>query len=70
MTNPIAVLLLPGLMNDGRVWDPILKSMPDERAVVVVPTHMADTIAALAASAINLMPPGKFGVAGFSPAAT
>lgn len=66
MTNPTSLLLLPGLMNDGRVWDPIRKSMPDERHLVTASTHLTDSIAATAASAIASMPPGKFGVAGFS----
>ncbi|WP_073468703.1 alpha/beta fold hydrolase [Rhizobacter sp. OV335] len=66
MTTPIPLLLLPGLMNDGRVWEPIRRSMPAGRNFIVAATHMADTIEASAAAAVQAMPPGMFGVAGFS----
>lgn len=66
MTTPTPLLLLPGLMNDERVWEPIRRSMPDARHLVIAPTHLADTIEAVASSAIQSMPPGKFGFAGFS----
>ncbi len=66
MTNPTPLLLLPGLMNDSRVWNPIRKAIPQERHVTAAPTHLRDSIAATASSAIASMPPGKFGVAGFS----
>ncbi len=64
--NATPLLLLPGLMNDARVWDPVVKSLGSKRGVTVAQTHMADTVQALAASAITLMPPGRFAVAGFS----
>ncbi|RQO52373.1 hypothetical protein DBV14_16050 [Variovorax sp. KBW07] len=66
MTNQTPLLLLPGLMNDERVWDPVRKALPTGRDVVVSSTHTADTIPALAASALAAMPSGKFAVAGFS----
>ncbi|WP_198085106.1 alpha/beta fold hydrolase [Variovorax sp. E3] len=65
MTNTLP-LLLPGLMNDARVWDPIRQALPIGRDVVVSPTHAADTIEAQAASALAAMPDGSFAVAGFS----
>ena len=66
MTKPIPLLLLPGLMNDERVWDPITRPDPEGRAIVVSATHTADTVQALAAAAIRAMPTGPFCVAGFS----
>lgn len=66
MQIPTPLLLLPGLMNDTRVWDPLRTALPKARDVVVAPTHTADAIAVLAASAIDAMPPGPFAVAGFS----
>jgi pimeloyl-ACP methyl ester carboxylesterase len=66
MTTPIPLLLLPGLMNDHRVWEPIRKSMPERGSIFVSATHLADTIEASAAAAIEVMPSGKFCVAGFS----
>lgn len=66
MTNPTPLLLLPGLMNDERVWEPIRKSDPARRDMRVIATHTADSVDALATAAIAAMPPGMFAVAGFS----
>ena len=66
MTNPVPLLLLPGLMNDARVWDPITQPNLEGRTIVVSATHTADTVQALAAAALHAMPTGLFCVAGFS----
>jgi pimeloyl-ACP methyl ester carboxylesterase len=66
MAHQTPLLLLPGLMNDARVWKPIQDALSSERKVSVSQTHLADAISPLAASAIDSMPPGKFAVAGFS----
>jgi pimeloyl-ACP methyl ester carboxylesterase len=66
MRNNVPILLLPGLMNDARVWKHVLDALGTGREVVVAPTHTADTISALAACAADLMPKGRFAVAGFS----
>lgn len=66
MAHPTPLLLLPGLMNDERVWQPIREALPAAHPVVVAKTHLHDTIAAIAAAAHALMPPGPFAVAGFS----
>ena len=66
MTDQIPLLLLPGLMNDARVWDPICQASPSGRPTVVSPTHTADSVAAMAAAALNAIPQGRFAVAGFS----
>ena len=60
------LLLLPGLMTDGRMWDPILHALSHERLVVIGQTHVADNMADLAAAALASMPDGPFAVAGFS----
>ncbi|MBW8893087.1 MAG: alpha/beta hydrolase [Burkholderiales bacterium] len=60
------MLLLPGLMNDARVWGPILQVISLDRVVVKGQTHIADNIGALAAAALARMPAGRFAVAGFS----
>lgn len=60
------LLLLPGLMNDERVWDPVVLAVPPGRTVVLGQTHTADNVADLAASALAQMPAGRFAVAGFS----
>ncbi|MFG6433662.1 alpha/beta fold hydrolase [Roseateles sp. LYH14W] len=60
------LLLLPGLMTDARMWDPVLHALSHERLVVIGQTHVADNMAELAAAAISNMPDGPFAVAGFS----
>lgn len=60
------LLLLPGLMNDARVWDPVLRALSPERIVVIGQTHGADNMTELAAAAVASMPQGRFAVAGFS----
>src|SRR5689334_20078160 len=64
MTTPL--LLLPGLMNDHRVWAPVSAAIQGERHVLVAPTHLRDSAEASARDAIAAMPPGPFAVAGFS----
>lgn len=60
------LLLLPGLMTDARVWDPVLHALARERLVVIGQTHVADNMADLAEAALSAMPDGPFAVAGFS----
>jgi len=60
------LLLLPGIMNDARVWHPVEEALPRGRKVVVGNTHLHDHVSAIAAAAIESMPPGKFAVGGFS----
>ncbi|WP_049965543.1 alpha/beta fold hydrolase [Variovorax sp. CF313] len=60
------MLLLPGLMNDQRVWETIRHALSADRFVAVAETHTANNVAALAVSALSLMPSGPFAVAGFS----
>jgi pimeloyl-ACP methyl ester carboxylesterase len=65
MTTPL--LLLPGIMNDGRVWMPVRGAfVPTDRRTVVARTDLHDHVTAIAAAAISLMPEGPFAVAGFS----
>lgn len=63
-TTPL--LLLPGLMNDARIWNPLTTALAGERTVHVAPTHLHDRIAESARDAIAAMPAGAFAVAGFS----
>ena len=65
MPRATPLLLLPGILNDARVWRP-LEPVAAERKVVVAKTHLQDSTSAIAAAAIKLMPPGPFAVAGFS----
>jgi len=60
------LLLLPGLMNDERVWNPIRPPPTTGRTVITAQTHSADSMAALAIAATAQMPAGRFAVAGFS----
>jgi len=60
------LLLLPGLMNDARVWQSVVREIEHERTCVVFPTHQEEGVENIAAAAIRTMPPGPFCVAGFS----
>lgn len=66
MSKPTPLLLLPGLMNDERVWQSVQDGLPSGREIKVGLTHEADTVSAMAAKAIETLPPGRFAVAGFS----
>jgi len=67
MAHAPPLLLLPGLMNDGRVWMPVRGAFqPADRDLVVARTDLHDHVTAIAAAAISLMPAGRFAVAGFS----
>lgn len=61
-----SLLLLPGLMNDERVWAPILAALSAGRSVHVAPTHHYSNVEESARKAMADMPPGSFAVAGFS----
>jgi pimeloyl-ACP methyl ester carboxylesterase len=65
MNSLTPLLLLPGLMNDERVWWPIRHAVAG-RTLVNANTHFADSIPAIADAAIAGMPVGRFAVAGFS----
>jgi pimeloyl-ACP methyl ester carboxylesterase len=61
------LLLLPGLMTDARVWDPLIHAASAQRLIVIGQTHTADSIPDLAEQAAASMPDdGPFAVAGFS----
>ena len=67
MPQTTPLLLLPGIMNDARVWMPVRTAFgPAARPIVVARTDLHDHVTAIAAAAISLMPAGKFAVAGFS----
>lgn len=66
MNQAVPLLLLPGLMNDARVWSPLVSALGPERKVEVASMHLHDSVVASAREAIASMPPGLFAVAGFS----
>ncbi|MDR7367256.1 alpha/beta hydrolase [Acidovorax delafieldii] len=66
MNQATPLLLLPGLMNDARVWNPLTTAIAEERTLYIAPTHLRDSIAESARDAIAAMPAGSFAVAGFS----
>jgi len=61
-----SLLLLPGLLCDARLFAPQVHALSDIASPVVADLTGADTIGALAASAIARMPAGRFAVAGLS----
>ncbi|AVS82345.1 alpha/beta hydrolase [Paracidovorax avenae] len=66
MNDSAPLLLLPGLMNDARIWGPLTTAIAGERTLHVASTHLHDSIAESARDAIAAMPAGPFAVAGFS----
>jgi pimeloyl-ACP methyl ester carboxylesterase len=60
------LLLLPGLLNDARLWQAQLDALAGEVDASVADLTRADSIAALAAGAIGDMPAGPFALAGMS----
>ena len=66
MNRSIPLLLLPGLMNDERVWSTLLPALGAGRRVHVAPTHLHGNLEDSAREAVAAMPPGPFAVGGFS----
>lgn len=66
MNHMIPLLLLPGLMNDERVWSPLLPALGAARQVHIAPTHLHGSLEDSAREAVGAMPVGQFAVAGFS----
>lgn len=65
MTKP-PILLLPGLLNDGRLWDAQIGPLSSSTPVHVGDLTAHDSIADIATSVIAQAPPGRFALVGFS----
>ena len=63
MKEPL--VLLPGMMCDGRLFAPQIAAFSHERAVMVAALTGADTMSALASSILAIAPP-RFALAGLS----
>ena len=63
MQEPL--VLLPGMMCDGRLFAPQIAAFSHERAVLVAPLTGADSMKALASSILAIAPP-RFALAGLS----
>lgn len=61
----IPLVLLPGMMCDGRLFDPQIAAFSQEREVQVLPVTAHETMAALAADVLAAAPP-RFCLAGLS----
>lgn len=59
------LILLPGLLNDARLWQGQCDDLADRARVRVIPTYTHDSIAALAQSVLDQAPP-TFCLAGLS----
>ena len=66
MTTKLPLLALPGLLNDERLWAHQVAGLEPDHAVTAVPTTSHDSVAGLAAAALERAPPGRFALAGFS----
>ncbi len=65
-TNLPSLLLLPGLANDARLWQPQARALGDLARVTVADLTGAESIAALAAAALAQAPAPRFALAGLS----
>ncbi len=63
---PLPLLLVPGLLNDARVWKNQTDALSGERDVRVAESTTHDSVAALAAEALARAPAARFALAGFS----
>lgn len=60
------LLLLPGLLNDGRLWQHQINALSDTAYASVADLTAADTIAELATAALSQMRADRFALAGLS----
>jgi pimeloyl-ACP methyl ester carboxylesterase len=60
------LLLLPGLLNDARLWRAQASGLADLAHVSVADLTVAESISALASAALAQMPAGPFALAGLS----
>lgn len=62
----VNLVLLPGLLNDARLWQHQVETLSSIARVVVADITRSDTIAALAADVLEQAPDGPFVLAGLS----
>ncbi|MDQ8023537.1 MAG: alpha/beta hydrolase [Moraxellaceae bacterium] len=65
MTLP-KLILLPGLLNDGRVWQHQIEQLSHQAHVTVGDIGQADSVDSLARQVLAAVPDGPFAVAGLS----
>ncbi len=66
INNKLPLLLLPGLLNDARLWQQQIADLDDIAQASVADLTRADSIAALATQALAQAPAGRFALAGLS----
>lgn len=66
MSPPANVLFLPGLLEDADAFTPLIEGLRGKAACTVADLTRANTIAALAASALEQAPAGRIAIAGHS----
>lgn len=64
--SPIPLLLLPGLLNDARLWEAQVSGLADIAGIRVADLTRENSIAALAAAALAQAPAPRFALAGLS----
>ncbi len=65
MTDPVPLLLLPGLLCDAALWQPQLDGLADIAAMTVADLTGQDSVAALAGAVLETAP-DRFALAGLS----
>ncbi len=65
MTNKIPLLLLPGLLCDGRLWAPQIAALSERAEPIVADLTRDDSMTGMARGALAMAPP-RFALAGLS----
>jgi len=66
INHKLPLLLLPGLLNDARLWQQQMADLDDIAQASVADLTRADSIAALATQVLAQAPAGRFTLAGLS----
>jgi pimeloyl-ACP methyl ester carboxylesterase len=65
-TDKINLVLLPGLLNDARLWQPQTTALANYADITIADLTRHDSIAALADDVLQQAPPGPIALAGLS----
>lgn len=60
------LVLLPGLLNDSRLWQPQIDALADSANCIVGDLNTSNSIAGMAQAVLAQLPVGKFALAGLS----
>lgn len=64
--GPRQLVLLPGLLCDGRLWRPQLAALSGSAGIHIADLTTADSVTGIAREVLSHAPPGRFALAGLS----